>query len=84
MTDASTTPPAAGEVASLDSGTAQFIVALVTVIVLGLLGGGLIFVGWQTGKADDIALGVIVGALANSLAPPSGIAKVIAQARKPG
>ncbi len=69
--------------------SSQMIVALATVCVLALIGMGslIVIVICQAQMPVVTALvavpSTIVGALANSLTSPSGIASVIASARKP-
>lgn len=57
----------------------QLIVSVVIVLVLGLLGGGLLLVGYELKDLDKATVGVatIIGALANSLTAPTGVANVL-------
>jgi hypothetical protein len=57
----------------------QLITAVLIVLVLGGLGGGMLYVGAQLKDLKEVGLGLgtIIGALANALTSPSGIASVL-------
>lgn len=64
----------------------QLIASCITLGILGSVGLGLVAVGWQLKDFGDVGtpLGVVVGALANSLTSPSGIANVLRAANTTG
>jgi len=57
----------------------QLIVSLAIVVVLGLVGIGLIIAGCLTKDWSSLAggIGTVIGALANALTAPTGIANVL-------
>lgn len=73
------TPEAVADKSSAADVNGQLIAALTTLIILGIIGIGLVVVGWalRDFKEVGIPLGVVVGALANSLTSPTGIGNVI-------
>lgn len=79
-----TGPTAPPETAPAESANAQLIVALAIVLTLAVIAVGLIVAGCITGQWAVLAggIGTAIGALATALNAPSGIANVLASAKK--